>query len=305
MGEVEIRNYRQEDLPALGGLYEEVKASGNVMFWWVGEEGNWSNVWCAFEGERMVAKGQVGVFNIMPPGRSPEGTHKLFLNLKTWPGREGDRGLLDALYERVLKSARELAAELPAEYRTVLCVGNYAGEEQNNRYFTDCLGYQPLYNLYTLECDLTRPLPVAELAAGLEPVYWSLGTEADRASYLQLESEVWPESALGAERLEEYRGHALFTAIVVREAGEIAGSVLVWREDQSGIIEDIFVREPWRRRGIARGLLVQALRYLKDHGLEKAQLVMHTDNASAQALYQSLGFQAVGEEEVRFYTRLN
>ncbi|WP_246187884.1 GNAT family N-acetyltransferase [Paenibacillus tengchongensis] len=300
-----IRNYRQEDLPALGGLYEAVKASGDVQFWWVGDESNWGNVWCAFEGEQMVGKGQVGVFNVMPPGRSPEGRHKLFLNLKTYPGREGDTELLDALYERLHGRAMELAAELPAEYRSILCVGNYAGEQQNNGYFTDRRGYLPLYKLQTLERDLTQALPEAEATLELEPVYWNLETESDRRAYLELESEVWPESALGMERLEEYRGHALFTAIVVREAGEVAGSVMVWREDDSGIIEDIFVREPWRRRGIARRLLVQAMRYLKEHGLVKAQLDMQSDNGPADALYRSLGFQAAGQEELRFYTRLN
>ncbi|WP_427071763.1 GNAT family N-acetyltransferase [Lysinibacillus fusiformis] len=33
-------------------------------------------------------------------------------------------------------------------------------------------------------------------------------------------------------------------------------------------IEDVFVREPWRKRGIAKFTLAQALKYLKSHKLQ-------------------------------------
>lgn len=53
-------------MPLLGELYQAVSAAG-VLFWWVGDEENWENVFCAFEDGIMVAKGQVEVINIVPP----------------------------------------------------------------------------------------------------------------------------------------------------------------------------------------------------------------------------------------------
>lgn len=56
--------------------------------------------------------------------------------------------------------------------------------------------------------------------------------------------------------------------------------------------EDISVRRPWRRRGLARSLLSQSLQMFKDEGMEEAALGVDTDNlSSALGLYEDLGFQ--------------
>jgi ribosomal protein S18 acetylase RimI-like enzyme len=124
-----------------------------------------------------------------------------------------------------------------------------------------------------------------------------------RAAYLELEAEIWPDTPLGMERLLEYQEYPLWTSVVVLDAGKVAGSLMVWQEEQNGIIEDVFVREPWRRRGIAKVLLVRALEYLMEQGLEQAQLIAMTTNESALSLYESVGFQT-GRQEIRYYIEL-
>jgi ribosomal protein S18 acetylase RimI-like enzyme len=299
-----IRNFGQNDMAALGEMYARVSAQEDVLFWWVGEESNWENVICAFEGDKMVAKGQLQIFNVVPPGRLPGSKHKIFVNLKTLPGREQDIGLLDSVYSLLLERAHELKGTLPREYGTVLCTGNYAAEENCNSYFAQHLGYLPHSRLYTLHRDLNEPIPVVELAAGLESAWVQLDSPEQREAYLELEAEIWPDVPLGLERLLEYQEHPLWTSAVVLDEGKVAGSLMVWQEDKNGIIEDVFVREPWRRRGIAKALLVRALAYLKEHGLEQAQLIAMTTNESALSLYASVGFQT-GRQEIRLYTELD
>jgi mycothiol synthase len=63
---------------------------------------------------------------------------------------------------------------------------------------------------------------------------------------------------------------------------------------QRGYTEDICVRRPWRRRGLARALLVQSLHMLKACGMEAAALTVDTHNWSgALRLYESVGFMPV------------
>lgn len=63
---------------------------------------------------------------------------------------------------------------------------------------------------------------------------------------------------------------------------------------QRGHAEFISVRRPWRRRGLARALIIQSLRELKAHGMNEATLGVHTDNPNgAYSLYQSVGFEVV------------
>ncbi len=61
-----------------------------------------------------------------------------------------------------------------------------------------------------------------------------------------------------------------------------------------GWTEDISVRRPWRRRGLARALLVQSLHAVRQRGMQEAALGVDTQNQTgALNLYESVGFRAV------------
>ncbi|MGF1505009.1 MAG: GNAT family N-acetyltransferase [Anaerolineae bacterium] len=64
-----------------------------------------------------------------------------------------------------------------------------------------------------------------------------------------------------------------------------------------GWTEDISVRRPYRRRGLARALIVLSLQALKERGMQEAALEVHVDNPTgAFHLYESLGYAVVRRE---------
>ena len=55
---------------------------------------------------------------------------------------------------------------------------------------------------------------------------------------------------------------------------------------------DIFVRRPWRRRGLARSLLAQSIGMFQEMGMEETALGVDTLNPSgALNLYESVGYR--------------
>ncbi len=61
-----------------------------------------------------------------------------------------------------------------------------------------------------------------------------------------------------------------------------------------GYTESISVRRPYRRRGLARALIVQSLHAVKERGMEEAALGVLTENIhGAFRLYESVGFRVV------------
>ena len=59
-----------------------------------------------------------------------------------------------------------------------------------------------------------------------------------------------------------------------------------------GWTEFISVRRPWRRRGLARSLLVQSLHAVKEAGMTEAALGVHIENPNgAFRLYENVGFR--------------
>jgi ribosomal protein S18 acetylase RimI-like enzyme len=59
-----------------------------------------------------------------------------------------------------------------------------------------------------------------------------------------------------------------------------------------GYTQDIFVRRPWRRRGLARSLLVRSIEMFREMGMEETALGVDTQNPSgAFRLYESVGYR--------------
>jgi len=62
-------------------------------------------------------------------------------------------------------------------------------------------------------------------------------------------------------------------------------------------VEDISVRRPWRRRGLARALIAASIAVLREQGMTEGALGVDTENPSgALRLYESCGFLAVKRE---------
>jgi ribosomal protein S18 acetylase RimI-like enzyme len=166
-------------------------------------------------------------------------------------------------------------------------------------------GFKQLNTLYTMNRDLQDPIqPVNLVQPELKWDYWMMSSLEEENEYLAVEGEIWPDAALGLKRLREYKNNKFWTSITVRENGPIIASAMAWEEDETGIIEDVFVKKQWRKKGIAKFLLTNALTYLKDKGLKEAKLMVDTKNENALTLYKSVGFQVMDEEK-RFFIELN
>jgi GNAT superfamily N-acetyltransferase len=61
---------------------------------------------------------------------------------------------------------------------------------------------------------------------------------------------------------------------------------------QQGLILNVFTERPWRRQGVAIGLMEELLRWTRAHGIES--LVLHA-SADGRPLYEGLGFVPTNE----------
>lgn len=93
-------------------------------------------------------------------------------------------------------------------------------------------------------------------------------------------------------------GVAPFT--VAAGARAVIGALVMWVVVDEAHIATLAVHPDMRRRGIARSLLVTALRHAAREGCESALLEVRAGNLAAQQLYQSFGFEVVGRRP-RYY----
>jgi ribosomal protein S18 acetylase RimI-like enzyme len=92
---------------------------------------------------------------------------------------------------------------------------------------------------------------------------------------------------------------------VAFDGDEIAGLVMglidpadvARKRSVVGLIDDVAVRRPWRRRGLARALVLRTLAELRDRGATSAFLGVDGENPNqAMSLYEGCGFRIVSSE---------
>jgi mycothiol synthase len=214
-------------------------------------------------------------------------------------------GLGSALLDRL--QSRALAWESRPEGRRPSFLQAYVSEtEAAAQAFVQGRGFEPVRYAFKMERDLGQPIPALPLPAGLQlrpaqesqyRAIWEAQREAfqDHWGYTP-----WPE--------ENYRRFVSFPHYdpslwrVAWDGDQVAGMVLGYinREENEryarrlGYTEDIAVRRPWRRRGLASALIARSLSALQDRGMTEAALSVDAENPSgALRVYERLGYRRI------------
>lgn len=106
----------------------------------------------------------------------------------------------------------------------------------------------------------------------------------------------WSEHAYRYELSE----NAAARLWVAEKEGQVVGMLVLWLILDEAHIATLAVHPAHRQRGIARRLLLQALRSAWQEGARQAFLEVRQSNLAAQRLYQQLGFEISGRRP-RYY----
>jgi mycothiol synthase len=216
------------------------------------------------------------------------------------------RGIGSVLLADRIAAARALDAaftdDRPRVLGTWIDQRNVAGAALAERF-----GYEPARWFFDMERSVSGDLPSIEpLPEGLElrPMAaeqgWDLWT-ADHEAF----RDHWGGHDDSEANFRRWRASPEFDPslfLVAWDGDEIAGAVLnaIYLEENAllglsrGWLDSVFTRRTWRRRGLARNLIVRSFHLLRERGMEIAALGVDADNPSgALGLYESVGFAVV------------
>lgn len=213
-----------------------------------------------------------------------------------------NQGIGTAMLKSNEKHLRKIAQEHPqgaAKYFR-------AGASENEKEATALLkrfGYQPERYFYDMVRSMGDPLPSAPMPEGLEirpvtddqlPTIFAGLDEAFQ--------DHWGHTPLTENNIKNWMKHPTFNPSlwkVAWEGDQVAGMVGNFIDQpeneannrQRGWTEDIWVRRPWRRQGLARALLVESIQMLEQMNMTETALGVDTVNPSgALNLYESVGY---------------
>ncbi len=113
-------------------------------------------------------------------------------------------------------------------------------------------------------------------------------------------TDIWDAGHIGPERrgiMARVQGPKL--AILGRTDDRAAGALFVAVADGVGYVHALHVDPAFRRRGLARNLMLGAGRWAADQGAQHMALAVTRANVAANALYESLGLVPVSAYHYR------
>jgi mycothiol synthase len=167
-------------------------------------------------------------------------------------------------------------------------------------------GYQAIRYGFEMVRDLSEPFPAAPMPAGLEvrPVeekhlraIWEAAVEAFR--------DHWGYAPPKEDEYQQMLADPHFDPSIWKiawDGDQVAGMVQNFvnqneneeYERLRGYTEGICVRRPWRKRGLAKSLIVQSMQMFKEMGMTETALGVDAENTSgALYLYKSCGYKVV------------
>ena len=106
----------------------------------------------------------------------------------------------------------------------------------------------------------------------------------------------WPERSFRFEVTDNPAARCW----VAEMDGQVVGMLVLWMIVDEAHIASLATHTEFRRRGIAKQLLVEALDNAYSEGARTAFLEVRATNEAARRMYQKFGFEEVGRRE-RYY----
>ncbi len=254
-----------------------------------GEVVGYSRTWWAVEGSGQWIGFQLG--NVLPP----------------WRRKGIGSTLLRFNEERLRQVATQLkeSGQLPADAACLL--DNFVSSSESDRInLLEQRGYRAVRYAFEMVRPDLEDIPDLHLPAAVEvrPVQaehmtliWQASNEAFRDHWGYI-PDPW-------EAFEQMMNDSDFDPGLWRvawQADQIAGMVLSFiNKDENemygrkrGYTENICVRRPWRKQGLAKALIAQSLIAIKERGMTEAGLGVDAENISgALHLYEGMGYRVV------------
>ena len=228
------------------------------------------------------------------------------------------KGLRQVMLRENERRLREISARHPREYAKFFEVRTNS-EDNHWKALVEEEGYQPFrHNLLMVRSNLDD-IPGLPMPGGLEVrpvrsehhrIIFRAAEEAfrDEPNFAE---EMWTEEGLKA--VSEWRMFRPEIWQVAWDGSKVAGAVLNFIDLEEnrkfnrnwGYTMVIFVRRPYRNRGLASALIARSFEVLRKEGVSKAALMVDFENPSgARRLYEKWGYRLF-EQFTRYRKPLN
>jgi ribosomal protein S18 acetylase RimI-like enzyme len=306
----EFRTPRHADIPALYDLMLAVERADDrdMVSTLADYTREFDDPWCRPETDALLAvtlDGRLAGIARTFQSPQPEDEARCFFMVEVQPAQR-DTGVEESLLEW---------AEARGRQRTLVVAGDVprllrSGQPDNLTHRCAQLeqrGFSVVRYFNRMQRDLNEPIPTVQLPAGLtlRPFTPDLNDRV-LAAFNEAFRDHWSFEPTSADEWQQFfverTSFRPDLSAVVMDGEDVAGFSLnsISPEENArhnrseGWVEELAVRRPWRKRGMATAMLYAAMHAFKVEGLRHAMLGVDTENLTgALRVYENAGFKPI------------
>lgn len=286
-----IRNYQEQDANQIAG-FDFI----SMLAYRYNEDYTPENIFCAVneEGE-IIASAHIAPDQswglIKDSGKPFDFEFKLQMDLAINEKLHIPQEAVNDLTVAVIDRAKAIRNQYPD--KRVSIRHTISSDDLGEMDFYLSQGFIAKQNHLVMKRDLSEPIPHYPLPSNIKVINWKMEMKEEQEKYLRAEAAGDPcGHCWSLNHLRWTKSGAEWDTFTAFEGNDVLGSVMTWGlGDKRSATENIFVLPDWRRKGIAKALITEALVFLKEKGKTEATLGVFGDNRNAIALYQSLGYR--------------
>ena len=128
-------------------------------------------------------------------------------------------------------------------------------------------------------------------------------TQKEFHSVTVMTREFFPYTGFDSSEIHRRAKDPNITYLVAKVKGQTVGFIDWELQGKRVKLMGLAVLQEFRKKGIARNLVREALRIMKEKGTERVYLLVAEDNTAAQNLYKSFGFTKQGLSEKKLWDK--
>lgn len=308
--EFEFRALRRDDVPVLYEMLLAVEHADkcDLVQTLADSQREFDDPWSNAEIDSLAAftlDGQLAGYARTFQNPEPEDEARCYLSVEVHPAQRAN-GLEDALLTWAEERGRQRLLLAGGHVLRVLRFGIQDTQAKRQA----CLEQRDfgiVRYYYRMQRDLSEPIAPVQLPVDLAlRVYTPELNDAVQAAFNEAFRDHWSFEPITVADWQQFIiGRTCFRpdlSYVVMAGDEVAGFSInsispeenARRGRSEGWVEELAVRRPWRKRGVATALLCASMHAFKAEGLQHGMLGVDTQNLSgALRVYERVGFKPV------------
>ena len=116
-------------------------------------------------------------------------------------------------------------------------------------------------------------------------------------TFIKEQSKIFVGDSYSLEKIKEMLSNNM-ASIGIYDGDQLIANILLIKEENNGWIEDLFVHDDYRKKGLAAYLLEQSNNFFNTQSIDTIQLEVWKSNKRAENLYHKMGYKYLKTTEV-------